>query len=128
MVTRSRTTRAKRSASWPRRFPESVIRAPYRFAISAKDGGPVFSLGLDAGLRRYDGCGWPHRSALKDVMERPDRRRRPVRMVPDRAADGEEVGSRLDQHPAILRRDAADRDAGDLEQGRPPAEDRRVGP
>ena len=41
--------------------------------------------------------------------------------------DGQEVGTCRNQGGGIVRRDAADRDAGQFEQGGPPAQDRRFG-
>src|SRR3954447_12138528 len=49
-------------------------------------------------------------------------------MVPDRTAHGEEVRPSLHKRAPVSGGDAADRDAGDLEEARPPGEDRRVGP
>src|SRR5439155_24353147 len=67
-------------------------------------------------------------SRTEHLPKRPHSCRRTLGMVPDRAADRQEIGAGFDQRPPILRRNAADRDARDLEQGRPPGENRRVGP
>src|SRR5689334_10749194 len=47
--------------------------------------------------------------------------------APDRARHRDEIGSRGDQWRGIVGGDAADRDAGQLEDGGPPAEARRIG-
>ena len=47
-------------------------------------------------------------------------RGRGIFLAPDGLAHGEEIGAGFDQRPGIVRRDAADGDAGDLEQPRPP--------
>ena len=52
-------------------------------------------------------------------------RRCGIVLAPHRLADRDEVGAGLDQRPGIVGRDPADRDAGDFEQRRPPAQDRR---
>ncbi len=49
-------------------------------------------------------------------------------MLPNPAADGEKVCARLDQRAGVGGGDAADRDAGYLEQARPPGKDGRVRP
>src|SRR5690242_8013227 len=47
-------------------------------------------------------------------------------LAPDRLAYGEEVCARIDQRLRVFGRDPADRDARNLEQSRPPGQDRPV--
>ncbi len=49
-------------------------------------------------------------------------------MRPHRAAHRQKVRTRLDQRRGIIRRDPPDRHTRQLEQGRPPAKDRRLRP
>lgn len=58
--------------------------------------------------------------------ERPHAGRGPVRMLPDGAHNGEEIGPRLNQRRGISGGNAADRDAGHFHQFRPPAENLHI--
>src|SRR3546814_10023540 len=67
-----------------------------------------------------DGC-------ASDLVDGPHPRSGSVRVFPAAAGDTQEVRSRLDQRPAIVRRDAADGDRRHRRQLAPPGEDFRIG-
>src|SRR3546814_7274920 len=60
-------------------------------------------------------------------MKSRDGRPCPPVMAPHRAAHREEIGAGVDQRLRVHWRDTADGDAGNFEQGRPPAKDRGIG-